>query len=377
MQPNDDAGLYGLLEENSSRYGDGLWGKNQFNSTFPLSLCLYMRDRDIRPVSVLYDSERGFYLDAEHWSMADILGDPEKNPTYQFEAPFVPYVTKEFSKTGLDKIDLVVSLGDDPWRPLEVKLTVVPDSATADEDEEKWAPELVIRPVTSAYAMMSVADSIGVGHQQTGRGVKDPHGPELYESVKSELRKAYNEMTPLSAWDNQEKVVAKSAQLRSHLKDALGVAAKIQKPFLVQPIWKTRGQSFVLSEYCLDVFVWSDVALMMLPVALNDNRNINKVARSLREVARHVKALYELLTQGDYDYNGIYKGMSLGLQTDKGFAMSGKKMWKYMHHERLERPKFDASVLYEIILGGGHKELQPERRFDAAVKLHMDSDSDE
>ena len=44
--------LYGLNENNSSRVGADLWGKNQFNSTFPLSLCLYMRDNDIAPVTV-------------------------------------------------------------------------------------------------------------------------------------------------------------------------------------------------------------------------------------------------------------------------------------------------------------------------------------
>ena len=40
--------LYGIA--NSNRNGAQLWGKNQFNSTFPASLACYMRDATIPAV---------------------------------------------------------------------------------------------------------------------------------------------------------------------------------------------------------------------------------------------------------------------------------------------------------------------------------------
>lgn len=40
-----DPKLYGI--NHSNRNGDDLWGKNQFNSTFPVSLMCFMRDGKI------------------------------------------------------------------------------------------------------------------------------------------------------------------------------------------------------------------------------------------------------------------------------------------------------------------------------------------
>ena len=42
MQSDRVPTLYGISEKNSSRFGKSLWGKNQFNSTFPLALSLYI-----------------------------------------------------------------------------------------------------------------------------------------------------------------------------------------------------------------------------------------------------------------------------------------------------------------------------------------------
>ena len=350
MSPPNTASLYGITQANSSRHGPELWGKNLFNSTFPLALCLYMRDHGQHPVAVVSDGEGGFMESDKHWKMQDLVGAQESSPYYRFECGFGPY--ESYSRNKVDKIDLVVEIEGEHYLPLEIKLTVVPDDSTVSMDEEGWRPEMVIRPVSSAYAMMGVAKSLN-------------DSPELKTRVMHAIRPAYN---AISNWGSTLEIEQNSGMLRSGLTEALAIASPLQKPFLVQPIWRTQGQSFALCEQCLDVFVWSDVAVMMLPVMLSESSN---KTRAMREVARHVRAIYDLLSQNDYDYTAIYKGMALGLQTDKAFAVSGKGIGRYISHERMRKPLLPPESLMRIILGDGHRELKPERRFDAAVVSYI------
>lgn len=227
--PSSSPGLYGLTPENSSRGGDDLWGKNQFNSTFPLSLCIHMRDAGIDPVAVV--AEKGSVFAQEGvWTMGEVIGRADDNPGYHFEQAFSPY--SMYSRNENDSIDLVVSRNGTHQTALEIKLTVAPDSATSELDEREWA----------------------------------------------------------------------------------------------------------------------------------------------RETARHVRSIYDVLHTKDYDYSGIYKGMPLGIQTDKAFSLTGEKSINYLKHERLRTPALGRNVLREIELNGGDKRLRPERRFDAAVQAHMADD---
>ncbi len=288
--------------------------------------------------------------------MCDVIGGKDDVPLYLFETTFKPFA--QLSRNQIDKIDLVVAYHRKHVRPLEVKLTVVPDLATVGKNREFWAPEIVIRPVSSAYAMFGVATSL---MQMSDQKVK----------VMDALRPAYNRMSS-SGWDNASEVVSNAQSLIEALSAALSIAENLQSPFLVQPIWKTAGQTLNLSEKCFDVFVWSDISIMRLPMlVLGTGKTISKESRYLREVARHVRSLYDVLTTDDCDYKGIYKGMSLGIQTSKSFAINGRRTIKYLRHERLLSPSVSQCALTEIVLNGGQHELKPERRFDAAVQTHM------
>ncbi|MCY4148250.1 MAG: HindVP family restriction endonuclease [Gammaproteobacteria bacterium] len=381
MPPQDSApSLYGITSANSSRSGTSLWGKNQFNSTFPLALCLYMRDNDLSPVSIVSRGDR-ILAEDRTWSMAEIVGDSSRKPYYHFEKTYDPYA--KLSRNEVDKIDLVVSLGGRHAIPLEIKLTVVQDSTTVRSDESNWAPEMVMRPVSSAHAMMGVAASL-LNPENQGDALlssqKHPQplvagflGPGKWDrrqQAVNALRNAYNKV---SDWSNESEIVQRSEILVDALSKVLGIAESLQKPFMIQPLWKTKGQSLVLCNRCFDVFVWSDVSVMKIPVDqfTGDTGGKPRMNRPLREIARHVRALYDLLVTGDYDYTGIYKSMSLSNQTDKSFALSGKKNLKYLSHARLADPLLNKDVLHKLILNKGELELRPERRFDAAVLSNM------
>ncbi len=346
--------LYGISRQNSSRTGGQLWGKNQFNSTFPLSLCLYMRDQGIEPVAVIHGDE-GISAQSGEWEMEDVIGAERERPYYHFESGFNPYAV--YSRNDTDKIDIVVAIDERHLRPLEVKLTVVPDKTTSKLTEDDWAPEMVMRPVSSAHAMMGVA-----------KRLLEQGNSDLKQEAISVLRTAYNR---IRSWENSPEILQHESSLADALAGILDLSRNIQSPFLVQPIWRTEGQSLKLKNQCFDVFVWSDLAVMAIPLYEHRKSKDEKVTRPLREIARHVRSLYDILQTGDYDYRGIYKGMAHDMQTDKSFALNGGKSMAYLGHERLQSPVLERSVLSVLIRDGGTGALKPERRFDAAVIAHM------
>ena len=311
-----------------------------------------MRDEGIDPVSVMLHGNRIEATD-NGWKMWEVVGKSNENPCYQFETLFDPYAG--FSRNEVDNIDLIVLFDGIPSKPLEIKLTVVPDSGTAKKKESEWAPEIVMRPVSSAYAMMGVAKSL----LRTGN-------ESIKDTVINAIKPAYNR---ISSWANESEIIRHSEFIQQALNDVLATVGSLQLPFLLQPIWRTKGQSLELCDQCFDVFVWSDVAVMGIPA--KEYAVSKTMTRAFREMARHVRSLYDILQTGDYDYSGTYKGMSHGHQTDKSFAISGNKSIRYLKHDRLFTPVLQRSVLYELILNGEESELKPERRFDSAVQAHM------
>ena len=363
------ASLFGISDKNSSRKSADLWGKNQFNSTFPIALCLKMLDDGVKPVYVEVKKEKGgikFHAEDTRLAMSRVIEDPSTT-YYEFEAAFSPYSSYIREKDSLEKTDLVVHKQDKrgkkrPIRALEIKLTVVPDSSTAKLSENDWAPEMVVRPVSSAYAVLSVY----------ARLLKQSK-PDLKEKVRESLAIGYDKIDG-NNWESIAEISEKSDYLVKALSETAMLTSKIQSPFMLQPIWKTEGVSNDLAENCFDVFIWSDVAVMNLPLIMlkSDTEKSNsgkKVSRPMREVARHVRALYELCSIGNISYDSIYRGMGLGHQSDKSFALSGLQTRLLMQHARLRKPHYSRSVLNEIILGGGYDQLRPERRFDAALVI--------
>ena len=287
--------------------------------------------------------------------MEEAVGKESDQPFYYFEKVFDPYL--RLSRNDVEKIDLVVQKNEKDWQALEIKLTVVPDITTESRNEKEWGPELVMRPVSSAYAMMGIATSLMA---QTNWA----------ERVKSILKPVYN---PIQDWNNEKEILGGSEAILQALSDVLAIVQPLQRPFLIQPIWRSRGLSLDLCEKCFDVFLWSDVAVLSLPLQLYRSKTQTRptVTRHLREIARHIRALYELLHSGDFNYKDIYRGMPLGNQTDKAFAMSGVVYQRYISHPRLYKPLYEQAIIAEIVQNGGEKCLSPERRFDAAVERHF------
>ena len=143
---------------------------------------------------------------------------------------------------------------------------------------------------------------------------------------------------------------------------------------MIQPIWKTDTRSR-LTDDCLDVFVWSNIALMKIctdaDYAVRKNKDGSEsytISRFNRTVVWLYRMLFDYVTyNGVFDYANITSLMSSGGRNDKAFSANGNATFAYLKSPELAHPRIDKSEIKNIIQGNGQLLLQPERRFDAII----------
>lgn len=338
-------GLFGLRQTNREFSEKKAWGKNQFNSAFPAALCCYLESKNRPAVYLKLDSgivSRGFI------SIKDVFGiNPQCDDIFfAFEAQFTPY--QKYVIGSLPRTDLVIqdiNNNGKCMRGLEIKLTALPDHVTCDHpDEKKYGCEIVIRPDTISYLACSLAASL------------PPFVFDLVHEIKIE------------DWADGNLVLSKIQDIINVLKAICVKSEVFQFPFLIQPIWKTKGKSPELSDNCLDVFVWSNSSFMKLICDLADGSlGLNIITRQSRTAIWLYKMLYSINKVGQFDHKQIIDALSYNTKNDKAFAISGTTTNKYMACERLFAPLITKSEIKNIIQGGGQNLLSPERRFDAIL----------
>lgn len=348
---SDEPRLYGIVKSN--RTGDDLWGKNQFNSTFPVSLACYMRDKGQKAVYLRLN--KNLKVEVAEISFDEVFNSKAKNEDldFCFESQYDPCRVHADDEIG--NIDLVIKSGSSHLRPLEIKLTVVPDSTTQDKPEDEWGAEMVIRPASAIYCALGIAGSC---RNELGRvrGILEPVCGQV------------------QGWDNRVEIGSRTGEILNALDEFEGRFYTKQKPFLMQPIWKTRGKTPFLAENAFDVFIWSGFAITRLfldgarrMVKKEGKRGKGPVHRLMRSSARFARFLNEVSKNSKPKIKAIYTEMAHDRQTDKEFSVSGQTTSGYMRSSRLTKPALKRTVLTEIILGGGEKKLSPERRFDQTV----------
>ncbi len=339
----EEGSLFGI--SNSNRSGKDLWGKNQFNSSFPAALACYMRSKNIPAVYLSLNEELNVVANDIAIDEVFNTDKPNESIRFEFESKFEPY--QQWAFDDIRNIDLILKDGKDFLRALEVKLTVIPDQTTFRKGEEEWSSELVIRPATTSYCALGIANSC--------RSVFNEIRP-LFEPVGSSIQH----------WDNSFEIIAKQTQMLETLDTFQYQYLSFQQPFLLQPVWKTKGKSPLLSDNAFDIFVWSDFALCRTFLDKSYSTN-EKVNRYMRSTARFFKILFEITQSRKVSIGKTYAQMTFGLQTDKEFALSGINTAPYIQSERRTKPILPPSILKDIILNGGEKLLSPERRFDQTI----------
>jgi hypothetical protein len=340
--------LFGLNgEENTNRKPNEYWGKNQFNSSFPAALCLWMESNHSTFVYATYSNGEHFLNEQTF----DVLwGQAGESSHFLFEDSFTPYSRYTISPPG--RVDLVTKnvLGQYS-RALEVKLTVIPDNTTCDLPEDEWGFELVIRPNSIKHAILGLYNST-----------------EGNTKVMDVIREATSQLCLTINWNSASDVQRRFGEIHDAAKKIREVLTPFQSPLILNAIWKTLGQSPIIAKDAFDVFVWSNLALCSIAIDQSVGRlERQALTRQQRTVARFVRSFNELCTQRRANLESIFTEMAYELQTDKEFALSGRDTHQIFRHERLRRPSVGVDALRQIILDDGQKELRPERRLDASI----------
>lgn len=341
--------LYGIKKSN--RKQNDYWTKNKFNSSFPVSLANYMRDKGIPAQYIRLDRNLQPKIElidiGELYNAKDI---PNEELYFGFEQRYDPY--QKYSYETIPSMDLIVKSDEDFLRPLEVKLTVIPDSTTKDLEVREWGSELVIRPPTTTYCALGMMDACADSINEI-RGI--------FESGCSRI----------DSWSNASEISLNMPMFVDMINEFENRFYTRQQPLLMQPIWKTEGQSPILSEDAFDMFVWSDYAFSRLFLDNSLGVKAGNVSRQMRSTARLARCIYEISKSGKVRIEEVYRQMAFNYQTDKEFSVSGAITNKYMQCPRLAKPIVPRDALYDIILNGGEKLLMPERRFDQTIYFTM------
>lgn len=352
MTDGEQPGLFG--QKYSSRdytLGDS-WGKNQFNSSFPASLVAYMGSKNLKPIYICTDKNNNVIH--EKISSEELLGiDPLSDDAYyDFEAGYYPYEQYNTAKKK-EKIDLVMinRKTSVPASGLEVKLTTLPDSTTKDLLEADYGSEIVVRSPTILFLACSICACF-----DSSEGRNRLH--EILNTIGTEIKN----------WSLKEFVLPHYELIK---KAVLMVSSEIcneQTPLIIQPIWKTDRTLTDLNEDCLDVFVWSNLAVIQM--CLRETNEEDNISRNQRTIIWLYKMLWDFSLYGKFRYTDIVNELAYDYKTDIAFAISGKLTNPLMRCKELEKPRISKYEIKNIILGNGQKLLRPERRFDAYIVSH-------
>jgi hypothetical protein len=350
MQKNKP-GLYGVKYSNRDFTQADTWGKNQFNSSFPVGLTNFLDSKNLDNVYLYLDKD--LKVRHEKISAKELYGIEANSDDlfFSFESPYTPY--QQLIIGALPRVDLVTQrrTTGQCLRPIEVKLTTLPDNSTCNLNQEYYGYEIVARPDTLVYLACSIA-------------VNFKDNTELLSSLLGKEFDRIRDWTDgTDVWPYVKEMIAAIDRVVLSVLDT-------QEPLLMQPIWKTNGKSPKLADNCLDIFVWSNFAFTQLfvDVARGEmSEGIKKVSRQVRSIIWLFKMLYDFSQQGQMAPHRIIDALSYNTKNDKAFAVSGRITRRYMTCPELTKPRIDKKEISKIILGGGQNLLSPERRFDAII----------
>jgi hypothetical protein len=352
------ASLYGLNKSNRDFGLPSAWGKNVFTNSFPVALAQYMHNREIAPVliSAVHTPARRLSTEQRECSFDEIFNVDPLEARFLFETSFEPH--SAYTRGSPEKSDVVVAdASGQHRRALEIKLTTVPDSASAHKPHDQQACELVARPLMIEQLAVTICASYGPAR-------------------KSVLNELLNEalVHPASMpWGDEEKMRSRWPQVLKAARDIITRGLRFQTPMVLHPVWRTVGTTPAMEDACFDIFVWTDLALASLFVESSDALGAH-ISRPQRSVIWLIKMLWDYSIQGSLDRADTFESITFNAQTDKAASFSGLKTIKYLGGPYLSSPRVRSSAVSDIILGGGAEYLAPERRLDAALYVQLIKD---
>ncbi|AFY59347.1 HindVP family restriction endonuclease [Synechococcus sp. PCC 6312] len=350
-------GLFGIVHSNRNFAEQENWGKNCFNSSFPMALCCYMSHMNISPVYISIDNKLNIKHEKE--SVSQLFGIPSNSSDlfFGFETVYLPY--QNFVHGIYYSADVVLSnkITRHQFRCFEIKLTALPDNTTCSLSDSEFSCEIVVRPSTIAFVALGIVNHIS----NTGL-------VQIFSRLLSPI------CSQIQNWQDKNEILIHLSHFKQAMIDVisflLNQKQKIytQQPLVIQPVWKTLGKSSTLHDNCLDTFIWSDLALILLPLhQINTSRRTQNISRPARTIIWLIKMLYDFIINGQINIAQVIDTLTYDTKNDKAFAASGRVTHPFLSSPELTQPRIKKSEIKNIILNGGQNLLSPERRFDAII----------
>lgn len=340
--------LFGIDNSNRDFTKKEAWGQNQFNSSFPISLCCYF---EYKQISAKYiKMNHGIPL-IDEISISEAFGMNllDSSIMYAFETPLSKYQRYIYGR--LPRNDVVIQNLNDGTQisSFEIKLTAIPDHTTCELDSLLYGSEIVVRPDTIVYLACQLADN-------------------QYLNLKDFFSEYQLRLDNVN-WVEALAVLEITDIVKDFFEFLKVNSPYKQSPFLIQPIWKTEGKSPRLADSCLDIFIWSEFAFcdFIYLISNIESQNPQFISRPLRTAIWLMKMLFDFSQHGKFNHAEIIDALSYNTKNDKAFASNGIVTNRYMRCTELMTPRIKKEQLKEIILGGGQNLLSPERRFDAII----------
>ncbi|MFC1507192.1 HindVP family restriction endonuclease [Thermoproteota archaeon] len=340
--------LFGLKRSNRNFNQEKSWGKNKFNTAFPTALACFMDHINVKPV--YFELDHSYKVVQRKIGVDKIFGMKPKSPRlqFEFESSYRPYYRMVESNLPRNDLVTVNTSTTTCLKTIEIKLTALPDDVSSSLSEEQYGCEIVVRPDTIVYLALSIAS--------------------IYRNRRSELRTILKDVcSRIRDWEKVNEVKPHVNDIKASVNNLLIKCINAQSPFMMQPIWKTIGSTLQLENNCFDIFVWSDFAFTRLFVDAKDTKNPDEIKRPIRSLIWLAKMLYDFARNNKINASEIIDKCTYNTKNDKAFSVNGKITNRYMKCNELLRPRIEKNELKNIILGGGEKFLQPERRLDAAI----------
>lgn len=341
--------LYGLKYSNRNFNKKATWGKNQFNSSFPATLSLYLHSKGLENIYLKLDDK----LNIKHSKIStnELMGIDcmSEDIFFSFETVYTPYQQLLIGSTP--RVDLVIldRNTDSALKGIEIKLTAIPDNATCELSHDEFGCEIVMRPDTIVYLACSIA--------------------KIYQNNIDKLNAFFStDFKAIDDWSEIADVLPYVTKILKVINDICLNNLDNQSPLVMQPIWKTDGKLHKLSDNCLDVFVWSNLAfIQVFTKEISESKQPSKITRQIRSLIWLFKMLFDFSENGQIDHKSIIDKLTYNTKNDKAFSVNGSVTHPFMKCDELSCPRIAQSEIKNIILGGGQLMLSPERRLDAIL----------
>lgn len=337
--------FYGI--RNSNLRSGELFSREMFPRSLTIALANYMGDRRIPLNYISADRSGGCRISGmEAQEMYGRSPQEMVDARFDFGSCFEPW--QELVKGVPEQEFVLRDCRGAPVCCLDLKTSVVPDASTKDLPPDFQGPEMTLKTESLEGIALSIAQSL------SGRS----------ERALEILVDGIPEDVDWSDWDRVSgcvnTVICNLDLLESEFSD-------LQRPRMLQAVWRTETDGPFMTDNAMDAFVWSDFALTRLFLDGNRQFSDRRATRPLRSAVRLHLMLVSILSGERPSLGAIVDETDYGLGGRKEFMVNGKATNRVMYCDRLVDPAVSALDSTFLLSSGSERMIMPERSLEMSM----------